>query len=558
MTALADKIRRDPFYRKTLTHYGSEEAVIKAGFFDDGLAPGVLDALSDPRWLTTPLYKVRQAHGKSVRPLVLFSTGGFAPVHEGHLQMMEAARAKMTRDGYDVVGGFLAPAHDSYVLHKGHGAERFPIHVRLESLQKAVLASDWLEVDPWMALYTPGDLNFTDVYRRLQSYISRHIPSNRPVEVAYVFGADNALFARSFIGEGLCVCVSRPGHAEKLAALTGDAKLMSTGRVRLAESDVDLSSRQIRMGEVVFAKMTETEELLSDGDRSQAHTLFMRDDLDWAIEPWTKGLAPSTVSAAKQAFVGGLKRIFRGAFAGAAVLPPGEDIEIIEVPSAEQVRWMDAHLADKPFINMDCVTGGRGYPANISRLFHLCDHQYFSLGIIHRPDTGDALENLPAGDYTLVDDDIATGGSMRALEALLPPGVRVTGRVSLLKKWFIENRATETYNPTNILDMRDFLVGARMAGLVVESFDGRQGRVPYLAPYVSLNSRCSVPEEREKSICSQLFALNIEFFEALGAPLRVQDADPSFRRLMLAMGFDADMPLRDLCAWHRERLLYSL
>jgi nicotinic acid mononucleotide adenylyltransferase len=544
------KMRRDPFYWQAFEHYKDEQAMVRAGFFDDGLKEGLLDTLSDPRWLTTPLYKVSRPKGKSVRPLVLFSTGGFAPVHEGHVQMMEAARAKMTREGYDVIGGFLSPAHDSYVSTKSNGADRFSIHVRLENLKKALMASDWLEADPWMAMYTPNDLNFTDVYRRLEKYLAAHIVSEKPVEVAYVFGADNALFARAFLKQGLCVCVGRPGYAASFDAILGDDALMATGRIHLAESNVDLSSSQIRTGERVFEQLMDAGKLLSDGASEEAHTIFLRNDLDWALEPWRTSAPADVFEAAKNDFISGLLAVLQDAY--------GRSTEILQVPAREQLQWLERSMAGKQFINMDCVTGAIGHPAHISRLFHLSDRQHFSLGIVDRPDATAALSTLPAGDYALVDDDIATGGSMRALEERLPKHVHIVERVSLLKKWFIEHKRGQTYNPLNILDMRDFVVGARMGGLVVEGFDGSHGRIPYLAPYVSLNSRSSVPKEREKDVSARIFELNARFFAALGDKLTLNDACPSFKNIMLAAGFDVGMRLSEFCDWHRQMLAASL
>ncbi len=557
MTTLAQRIRRDPFYAKALEHYGDEKAIIRAGFFNDGIDPAIVDELSDPRWMTTPLYKVRRPRGKAAKPLVLFSTGGFAPVHEGHLQMMEAARAEMTRAGYDVIGGFLAPAHDSYVLGKGSGADRFPIHVRLENLKKALMASDWLDVDPWMALYTPNDLNFTDVFLRLENYLKLHIQTKRPIEVAYVFGADNADFARAFLKRGLCVVVNRPGHQHAFGGIEEDKELMKTGRVFMAESNVDISSRQIRTGERVFEQLVSAEQILSDGPAADARTIFVRDDLDWALEPWRHVASPAVFSKASDDFVSGVNAILKMGYADADFLPPGKSIEIFHVPARAQREWLKKNFGNKPFINMDCVTGGAGYPAHISRLFHLSDRQHFNLGIVHRPDAADDLANLPPGEYALIDDDIATGTSMRTLESQLPKHVKIVQRISLLKAWYAENYPKQTYNPVNIIDMRDVLVGGRMGGLVVECFNGAYGRVPYLAPYVSMHSRSSLPETKENIVSAKIFALNARFFTAVGDTLLLRDADPAFKRVMLDAGFDARMTMSAFCAWHEKMLTHT-
>ncbi len=136
-------------------------------------------------------------------------------------------------------------AHDSYVTAKGDGAEKYPAPVRMAILEKALKVSDWLETDPWMA-NAPGDVNFTDVFSRLENYLRTHLPSDPPIEVAYVFGADNARFARAFLAKGMGVCVSRPGFGDKVKDIKNDAALMRSGRIFFAGANADISSRKIR------------------------------------------------------------------------------------------------------------------------------------------------------------------------------------------------------------------------------------------------------------------------------------------------------------------------
>ncbi|MBI1215559.1 MAG: hypothetical protein GC185_07055 [Alphaproteobacteria bacterium] len=561
-----DKLARDPFYGDVLRHYGSFAAAEAAGYFNDGFAPGLLESLSDPRWLTTPLFKLRRGletrtrSQKERRPLVLFSTGGFAPVHEGHIQMMEAARARMEEAGFDVIGGFMAPAHDSYVSGKGSGAENFPIGVRLELLAQALAENAWIEADPWMAQYTPGDLNFTDIYARLQKYLAAQLPEGGDIAIAYVFGADNARFARAFIAQGMAVCVNRPGFAEVLEEVQGDAPLMETGRIFFADANVDVSSKRIRLGQHPPLPVRQ-DMLLSEGPASEAHTVFMRDDLDWALAPWRGDVPPESFAQAKAAFVSGLKAAMEKAYEGSPLLPEGAKMDVVTVPCEEQEAWLRENFSGRDLINMDCVTSGTGHPANISRLFRLSDGQALTGGIVHRPDAEawqDDLAHLPKGDYVLVDDDIATGASMKALEERLPEGVRITERVSLLKKWFKQNHPDTPYNPVNILDARDFLIGSRMGGLVVEGFDGSLGRAPYLSPYVSLRSRASVHKGREVAVSAAIYALNLAFFESLPRVIRLAETEPVFRRLMTRAGFSPETDMADFCRWHCEKLAPAL
>src|SRR5437763_7703456 len=118
------KIRRDRYLSKLAEQQG-EDAVLQAGFFfDDDAEDAPLD---DVDWLTTsPPRRARSGN----RPAVLLTTGGFCPVHAGHLMMMERARAAAEGAGWDVLGGYLSPGHDAYVGLKA-GPAAIPASVRL-------------------------------------------------------------------------------------------------------------------------------------------------------------------------------------------------------------------------------------------------------------------------------------------------------------------------------------------------------------------------------------------------------------------------------------------
>jgi nicotinic acid mononucleotide adenylyltransferase len=548
---LAWKIAADPHYRETMRRYGSFEVVTGAGFFDDGLAPGLVAELSDPRLLATPLAKARirlESLSPGARPLALFTTGGFAPVHEGHINMMEAAKRRMEAAGYDVVAGFMVPAHDSYVAGKIGDPAAFPAYKRLDFLSRALAASDWLAPDPWLALYAPADLNFTDVLRRLARYLAAHLTPG--IEVAYVFGADNAGFARAFVKSGLCVCVKRPGFEDKLASVAADSAL--EGRLHIAEGDLDISSRQVRKGEKPPMDCF-GEPVVFDAAAAPAQFYCIRDDLDWATEPWNR--AGRGWAAACGVFLLGLRAALEGAFARSALggFPPR--VQTIVVPAEEQRRWLQDRLTRTPFINLDCVTAAGAPALHYSRLFPLSDSQLFAPRLVPRPGAPSPAESfsaLPAGQYMLVDDDIATGFSMKAVEKELPAGVSITGRVSLLDEWLRERFPERRSAPWDILDARDFLLGAHGGGLVVEGFDGGHYRAPWVPPYVSLLNRARVPPDQELALALNIFRLNQAFFADSG--LMIRDADPAFARLMEKAGFDGRMTLEALCAWHISRL----
>ena len=160
------KIARDPFLRPLVEAQGEEVAWSSGFFFDTDTRH---QPLEDADWWCTPRPRgLRPGERLGERPVVLVATGGFCPVHEGHLAMMRAARTVATNAGYTVVGGYLSPGHDEYVRLKC-GAEAIPASVRLEQCAVAAAATDWLSVDAWEALHRRVAVNYTDVVARLRA-----------------------------------------------------------------------------------------------------------------------------------------------------------------------------------------------------------------------------------------------------------------------------------------------------------------------------------------------------------------------------------------------------
>src|SRR5258707_1369773 len=68
------------------------------------------------------------------------------------------------------------------------------------------------------------------------------------------------------------------------------------------------------------------------------------------------------------------------------------------------------------------------------------------------------LAAIASGTYTLRDDDRISGGTLDAVRAMLPPRVKIAG-VRL---------AVEHDDDEEVVDSRDFLLGADHGGLVIE------------------------------------------------------------------------------------------
>ena len=206
----------DPFYKDIVN---PEEA----GYFDNGYIPDYcLDTM------TTGLYNVETAPENTA---ILIATGCFAPIHPGHINMLEAAKAKLL-EKYSHVIGYIAPDHDEYVKTK---TEDWNIDQRAIAIHNAIKNIKWLNLDMWAGLFCTNAVNFTEIIERLAIYIKKHTGKEYPIYL--VIGGDNHRFAKAFKYRGGCVVVSRPGY---------EIEKVDYKNVFYTEGNVDESSTSIR------------------------------------------------------------------------------------------------------------------------------------------------------------------------------------------------------------------------------------------------------------------------------------------------------------------------
>jgi nicotinic acid mononucleotide adenylyltransferase len=167
-------------------------------------------------WLGTPLSKLikrinmlKETRGENYlnQPLyVLINTGCYDPIHLGHVQMMEKAY-EFLKNRMVILGGYLVPAHQSYVDEKSGLNDE---HKRLMKCYEFTENHDWLGIDPFELLYEKADVNFTNILSRLKGYLHHHLKMD--IEPIYVFGSDHPEFTRLFANYGYACCVKRGGY----------------------------------------------------------------------------------------------------------------------------------------------------------------------------------------------------------------------------------------------------------------------------------------------------------------------------------------------------------
>lgn len=523
--------------------YRTTKALYDAGFFDDELDVEVSRLPQwDPAFLTTDVSKVRELvkraevkaneSGETTKEtfVVLLSSGGYSPLHAGHVAMMSTARDVMESKGYNVVGGFFSPAHDSYVDTKAKGTAKCHIGARISAAEELLKNSDWLSVDPWAGYYLPKEVNFTDIIDRLETYLRLHV--DQRIRVVYVFGSDNQGFAHAFTSRGNAVCVLREGYPITL----------ETFPMRVAFSPVaisNVSSTSIRAGELYHDRLA-MQQYLQEVVITHPRYLI-RDEKDMAISQWFDGRDPNVVRAAAAKLLATLQGAIKDAFV--------DQIEmVVDVLDVELQRRLARQLAgNAKTISMDVFFEG-DYNVNLSRAFEISGPQKKPSRMVHRPGLEELdLKSIPAGEYLLVEDDVATGTTMRRVKERLPHDVKITQELIMSKFDGIENdERSECYD---IVDLRDFIVGSKHGGLVCYMPNGNIVRVPYLLPYVSLRSRAFIPADKEKDVALAVWKANVEFFEAIGNPT-LEEAFPAFRDFAFYCTWNINSKMVDFCNWH--------
>lgn len=511
---LRSRIESDPYWSWAWKRYGDIEMLYDSGFFDDGLdrpyAP-------EEHWLGTPYSKIVDNLGDAPAGseiAVLLCAGAFSPLHEGHLAMMNLAKAALEAEGVFVAGGYFSPSHDSYVSTKYPGA--MSASQRVSAAQRVLSASSWLMVDPWEA-GVGRSLNFTDVTLHLIEYLDS-LFGQGVTSVYYVFGSDNAGMLRAFgrIGDG--ICIERPGYPG--AGAIRDA----VGRGLVVDSGLSVSSSILR-----------TREWPVTARGSGTGVYVVNDDLGFATRLW--GIGEGALDKFRSGLLGALNVALEGKAA----------INFFSSDDLEKVQ--SALVGD--VINMNGTMESE-YNLGVSRVFELAGGQIWSRRMDTRPESGPLATQasvIPPGSYVLVDDDSVSGVLLDFAKSQLPHCV-------IRGSWLGVEHFYERREILDVVDAKDFMLGSAQGGLVVDLVDGGVGRVPYAWPYVSLWSRASVAPDQCVELSRTVWALNEEFFK--GTEMCVGDLSGPTQKVLLLAGFSESDSAWSVAKWHRMRCEIAL
>lgn len=173
---------------------------------------------------------------------------------------------------------------------------------------------------------------------------------------------------------------------------------------------------------------------------------------------------------------------------------PGVEVRVVS--SKDQKKALNS-LVKGGVINLDPFSRFKEHVSlDISRLF-LPDEQKVAVGYKSRL-TNLSIEQqislIPSGEYTLVDDDICSGGTVNYVcqkIKVLNPGVQIVQKTSLIHE-FIHELKSGRRLMYDTIDTHDFIWGSIYSGLLVDCA-GVISRKLYTDPIVNLKTRAKIP-----------------------------------------------------------------
>jgi hypothetical protein len=218
----------------------------------------------------------------------------------------------------------------------------------------------------------------------------------------------------------------------------------------------------------------------------------------------------------------------------------------------KQLEETDNYLGSNKTINLDSYYRGT-YNLEVTRLFDISDMQKKYISLVSRfrdKSIEEQIKVIKPGDYTIVDDDSVSGRTLNSIKSCLSKDINIESTYLLSSQ--IKEKIFD------VIDFRDFIVGAENSGLTVRLPNLEIIRVPYLLPYVCLKSRANIPSTLEFSFSIAVWNMNKKYISQINKNLKLKESNDGFRKLMNYIGFDDETLIIDICDWHINLLKKAL
>ena len=453
-----DIIKNTYIYNDLYQKYGLD-FIIDAGYYDNGLNIKLKGDIN-----TINLNEAVKRYDKTKKNAIVYITGSFAPIHDGHIETVIKACETLSNKGYNVIQAIISPDHDKYVVDNKIHRNDLNINKRISLIQEKInnhrLKDDKypLSCDIWNGLMNSVPINFTELTEMLMETIKdiqKYKDYFNP-ELFFVCGGDNANFAKAFTLNHGCVIVDRPNHEIKSKKVYNEVlKLNPNAKVFYAKGNNHLSSTEIRKNNYKNITNVKNKSLTLKVEDYEINDLFEK----------------------------GLFNILTRYYSDIKVLK-NEDfyknwISIINKYKDQNITYW---LLDKKFhsysIKNNLFDNKNLRLLDISRNYTIGGINKIGNSITLQPFIGNK-------EAILIDDDICSGETIKYAKKYLEElGYNIIEIFNLSKGIYD--------NGNEILDLSDLIFNSINGGLVIENNYNKIKRYPYILPYVSPYDRASI------------------------------------------------------------------
>ncbi|NCP98204.1 hypothetical protein GW796_00735 [archaeon] len=535
-TNVQEKIKNDIFYFPMVLNGFTYPEILASGWIT---TPYSINELNENQNVFSSNINNKIISSDKEEISILLNTGSYAPTHFGHIEMMLQAKKILELNNHKIDAIILSPSHDKYVLNKSNDIQYWNIKNRISYLEDMINSypfynineKELFSVDLWESMFCNCPVNFTDVILKITKNIECYL--NKKVKIFYVFGSDNKSFINCFQSlpkkyknKFFAVCVERENYS--LDQEQSKDNIYYTKNISFAKE----KSKNIRL--------TTNIKVHTNANANNINLFYgVRYEQDFALKKWID-FFPLQEEQLKSTYLNFHNNLL-------STIKEHTLVQTLSIPINEQIKTVNEVKAQNNVINLDCCTNQ--LPGQIkldySRIFLMNDTQLHPLGLVRRPNS---ISDAPieAGEYCLIDDDIASGNTIRLIKTHLSLiGVSINKEISLLHEYII-NKKIEL-RLFDIVDTRDFLLGSNNGGLVC-AWNESPLRIPYLSPWVNLQSRANISFNNLKSFNLKILELSLEFFN-VNNYISFEHICPN-----LALFLKHNHPCITISDWHKKHI----
>lgn len=447
----------DPYYSPLLKNYPLE-VIKKAGYIEEKHYNK-----NKNLYFLTPIPYNKKISDNDV---LLLTTGSFAPLHNGHINLLKESKKYLESIGKRVFASYISPSHDKYVSEQKLKNSDYNIYRRIEFINDCIKSEKDIYLDLWESFGVNEPVNFTTVIEHLK-LLYKNI-YNKNIDVYYVFGSDNQNFELTFKNIGKGICIERDNYPIIIKKDLKNIIYIKNNKYK------NLSSTKIRK----YIKQN----TFNDND-----IYLIRNDFQRSI--------PFKVSTTEknnylENFIRKTKECLNN-----------ENVFYVNEKEENKVL-KKLNIETEKTISLDLYH----YPKNkirVSRIFNGFSSQNKAEDIT---DIKNDISNIKEIN-TIFDDDSVSGQTIDMVQNKLNKDFEY--KITLM-----ENVKKEFYPKSEILDVidiRDFIFGSKEGGLLINIY-GKNIKFPYIFPFVNLTTRAKISYEKQIDFCLYIIDLNIKLF----------------------------------------------